>query len=159
MPLANRCWLEPTQKIHTKSLHSTAVFEFLRRGGMSRSAAIHHSAMPSIKIVTKQKLFHVFFSFPSPFWPVGEQLEWITLRPALKKERVFPPSGIYLCALTQAGSSQLKAKEMLSVARRCFFHEVITSPWVEELLATKGLLFGLAQYAAAPTPQFGHTCK
>lgn len=59
-------------------------------------------------------------------------------------KRVFPPSSAYLyIALAQGRKFTAQSeRDVICGKTLLFFHEVITSPWVEWLAATKGLLLG-----------------
>lgn len=70
---------------------------------------------------------------------------WTTpLHPALRKERerVFPSLPAFICTVLAQGRkfTAKSERDVICGKTLLFFHEVISSPWVEWLAATKGLL-------------------
>lgn len=70
---------------------------------------------------SKQTQANLMMFFP-PFLLFGDQLEWMTpTHSAPKGQKGYSLQRLSVMRSHKAGSSQLKAKEMLSVVRRCFF--------------------------------------
>lgn len=74
-----------------------------------------------------------------------EQLDWMIPIDSKQKKgkKGIPSLQRFICsALTQGRKFTAKSeRDVICGKTLLFFHEVITSPWVEWLAATKGLLF------------------
>lgn len=134
--------LEQNTKAHTESLQSTTESAVCEQRGRSRLAAVHHSAMTRTKTVNTPE--PVLCRFFPPFFGLW-RLRWTTpIHSAPKRGKGCPLPPAFICSALARGRkfTAKSERDVICGKTLLFFHEVITSPWVEWLAATKGPLFG-----------------